>query len=95
MSTKHEGLRVSAKHVGSLMYVFICEECNRACAKLDANRGLRYNYQRVLHKKSCSWTHQDPENFVLSSMVDALIATGPAPDAREILLRIKQLYMQD
>ena len=94
MSTKHEGLRVSAKHVGPLAYEFICKECNHPCAKIDANRGLRSNYQRNWHEKSCSWTHQDPENFVLGPTVDALIATGPAPDAREILLRIKQLCMQ-
>lgn len=91
----HLELRLSAKHVGSLKYEFICEECNYTCAKLDANRGLNSNYQQDWHEKSCSWAHQDPEGFVLGPMVDALIATGPAPDAREILLRIKRLCTKD
>lgn len=94
MST-HLGLRLSAKHVGSLAYEFICEECNHTCAKLDANRGLNSNYQQAWHEESCSWANQDPEGFVLGPMVDALIATGPAPDAREILLRIKRLCTKD
>ena len=93
MNTQHLGLR--AKHVDPSTYEFICEECNSICAKLDANRGLRYAYRQRGHEVSCSWAHQEPENFVLGSMVDALIATGPAPDAREILLRIKELCTQD